>query len=116
MTGYSRSKTTISPDVLISLARMAALDVPGVRQMAPVPGGVNRLFRRGAGEGVQMRVDDGVISLDLYVVLEQDVNIREVSRNLQQRVAREINEVLGMDVGSINVHIENIAYEGGNEA
>jgi uncharacterized alkaline shock family protein YloU len=117
MTGYNRSgKTTVAPDVLISIARMSALEVPGVRHMAPVPGGVNRLFRRGASDGVQLNVVDGVVSVDLYVVLDHDINIREVSRNLQGHVARAIGEMMGMDVGSVNVHIEDISYEGKNEA
>ena len=40
-------KTTVSPDVLINIAKLSALGVPGVSHMAAVPGGVNRLFRRG---------------------------------------------------------------------
>jgi len=40
-------KTTVSPDVLVTIARLSTLAVPGVSRMAPIPGGVNRLFRRG---------------------------------------------------------------------
>ncbi|HCB01363.1 MAG TPA: Asp23/Gls24 family envelope stress response protein, partial [Anaerolineae bacterium] len=37
-------------------------------------------------------------------------NIREVSRNVQQNVTRAINEIVGMDVGEVNIHIEDIDY------
>jgi uncharacterized alkaline shock family protein YloU len=47
----------------------------------------------------------------LHLVLQQDVNIREVSRNVQQNVARAIQEMVGMDVGYVNIHIEDIDYE-----
>ncbi len=38
MSEYHRppGKTTVSPEVLITIARMAALSVPGVSAMAPV--------------------------------------------------------------------------------
>jgi uncharacterized alkaline shock family protein YloU len=118
MAGSERppGKTTVAPDVLTSIARLSALSVPGVSSMAPVPGGVNRLFRRGANDGVRIEVEDNIVFADLYIVLKQDINIREVSRNIQQQVARAILEMVGMEVGNIDIHIENIDYEGFDEA
>ena len=107
-----KGKTTVAPDVLLTIARMATLDVEGVAYMAPVSGGVNRLFRRGNGDGVRIVVEDNFVYADLYVVMDQDVNIREVSRNIQQQVGRAILEMVGMDIGHINIHIEDINYNG----
>ena len=109
-------KTTVSPDVLISIAKLSALGVPGVSRMAPISGGVNRLFRKGANEGVRIEVEEDVVYADIYLVLKQDVNIRDVSRTIQQKVTRAITEMVGMDVGEVNIHIENIAYEETEEA
>jgi uncharacterized alkaline shock family protein YloU len=109
-------KTTVSPDVLISIARLSALGVPGVSRMAPISGGVNRLFRKGANEGVRIDVEEDTVFADIYLVLKEDVNIREVSRNVQQQVARAIQEMVGMDVGHIDIHIEDIDYEESIEA
>ena len=113
MTSYNDTpgKTTVSPDVLITIARLSALSVPGVSRLAPVIGGVNRLFRRGVGEGMRIETEENVAFADLYLVLKGDVNIREVSRNVQQQVARALQEMVGMDVGHINIHIEDIDYE-----
>jgi uncharacterized alkaline shock family protein YloU len=104
-------KTTVAPDVLITIARMSALNVPGVSRMANVSGGVNRLLKRGAHDGVRIEVDDNVVVANLYLILEEDVNIREVSRNVQMQVARAIQEMIGMDIGSIDIHIENIDFK-----
>jgi uncharacterized alkaline shock family protein YloU len=109
-------KTTVSPDVLISIAKLSALGVPGVSRMAPVAGGVNRLFRKGANEGVRIDVEEDTVFADIFLVLKQDVNIREVSRNVQQKVARAIQEMVGMDVGHVDIHIEDIDYEESIEA
>jgi uncharacterized alkaline shock family protein YloU len=118
MTSSTRpaGKTTVSPEVLISIAKLSVLGVPGVSHMASVSGGVNRLFRRGAGEGVRIEIENDTVFVELYLVLKEDVNIREVSRNVQQKVARAIQEMVGMDVGYVNIHIEDVDYREYNEA
>ena len=109
-------KTTVSPDVLISIAKLSAMRVQGVSRMAPISGGVNRLFRKGANEGIRIEVEEDTVFADIYLVLKENVNIREVSRNVQQQVARAIQEMVGMDVGHVDIHIEDIDYEESIEA
>ena len=105
------TKTTIAPDVLITIARLSALSVPGVSRMAQVKGGVNRLFKRGAQDGVRIEIEDNVLVANLYLILKKDVNIRQVSRNVQGQVARALQEMVGMDVSEVQIHIEDIDYE-----
>lgn len=109
---HNPGKTTVAPDVLVTIAKMSALSVPGVSRMANVSGGVNRLFKRGVHDGVRIEVEDNVVVANLYLVLNPDVNIRDVSRNVQRQVARAIQEMIGMEIGSIDIHIEEIDYEG----
>jgi uncharacterized alkaline shock family protein YloU len=109
----TQGKTTVSPEVLTTIARLAALEVSGVSHLAPVAGGVNRLFRHGAGDGVRIQVEDNVVYANLYLILNKDINIREVSRNVQQSVTRAIQEMVGMDVGEVNIHIEDMDYGNG---
>jgi len=111
MSDSNQGKTTIAPDVLVTIARMAALSVPGVSKMAQVTGGVNRLFKRGISDGVRIEVEDNTIVAGLYLILKKDVNVRDVSRNVQEQVARALQEMVGMDVGEVEIHIENIDYE-----
>jgi uncharacterized alkaline shock family protein YloU len=110
-----QGKTTVSPEVLTTIARLAALSVPGVSRLAPVSGGVNRFFKRGAGDGVRIETEENTVYVDMHLILQEDVNIREVSRNVQQNVTRAIQEMVGMDVGHVNIHIEDIDYKD-NEA
>lgn len=109
----SPGKTTLAPEVLLTIARMSALGVEGVRRLAPVPGGFDRLFRRGSDDGVRLTVEDGLVYIELYLVLANNVNVREVSRNVQAQVARAISEMVGMEVGHVNIHIEDIDYQAG---
>lgn len=107
----TQGKTTVAPDVLVTIARLSALSVPGVSRMANVTGGVNKLFKRGVHDGVRMEVQDNTVHANLYLILKKDVNIREVSRNVQSQVARALQEMVSMDIGEIEIHIEDIDYE-----
>jgi len=109
-------KTTIAPDVLITIAQLTTLNVPGVSRMCVDPPGVKRIFKRNFHEGVRIEVRGDAVFADIHVVLSRDVNLREVSRNIQQQVTRAISEMVGMHVGSVNVHIEDIDYARENEA
>ncbi len=109
--------TTIAPNVLVTIAQLTALRVDGVASMAPVPPGVNRLFRRGLGDGVDIQIDDGKVAVEMYLILEPETNVREISRVVQQEVSRAIEEMVGMSAERIDVHIQDIAYgDNGPEA
>ena len=103
-------KTTIAPDVLLTIARLTTLGIPGVSRMAPVLGGVNWIPKRSQAEGIRIEIEGNRVYADIYVILENDVNVRDVSRNIQSEVARDISEMVGMEVGRVNIHIENIQY------
>jgi uncharacterized alkaline shock family protein YloU len=48
--------------------------------------------------------------MDLYLVLEKGINVRQVSRSVQDNVARAISDMVGMVAGRINIHIEDIYF------
>jgi uncharacterized alkaline shock family protein YloU len=106
----SSGSTTIAPTVLATITRLSALSVPGVARLAPIPGGVNRLFRRGVNEGIRLDVTDSSVSVELYMVLLPETNIREVARRVQSDVARAIEDTVGMRVTQVDVHIEDVDY------
>jgi uncharacterized alkaline shock family protein YloU len=103
-------KTTIAPDVLVSIAQLAALSVEGVSHLTSVPREVNTLFKRGLSDGVDITVEDNFVFADVYVILKRDVNIRDVCHNIQAQVSRSISEMVGMEVGKVNIHVEDIDF------
>ncbi len=102
--------TTVAPDVLLSIARLTALQVEGVARMSEAPQKpLRRLTQRGhAGHGVRADITGDLVDLDLHVVLDKDVNVRQVSRQIQQEVVRAIDDMVGMRAGTVNIHIEDI--------
>ncbi len=107
----AQGTTTIAPDVLLTIAQLTTLNVPGVSRLSHVAVPVNRLLKRTQRrEGVLIEVADDIVYVDIYVVLCSDVNVRDVSHNIQHEVARAISEMVGMPVGRVNIHIEDIDY------
>ncbi len=103
-------KTTIAPKVLESIARLSCLSVEGVSRMATSPVSIGRLLSKTIRKGVEVEVEGDTVYVNLYVILKSNGNIREVSRNIQNQVYRAITDLVGMNVGKINVHIEDIDY------
>ncbi|MBN1203249.1 MAG: Asp23/Gls24 family envelope stress response protein [Anaerolineae bacterium] len=108
---HPNDTVTIAPGVLLTIARMATLNVEGVVRMGSTPGGVDRLFRRvPAANGVQIAVNGDTVTAHLYVVADALTNLREMSVSIQKSVARSIQEILGMNVESVNIHIEDVHF------
>lgn len=103
-------KTTIDSGVLLTIARLTTLSVDGVSRMGEVPGNVRDMFRRNHEQGIRINVEDSLVDVDVYVILEKDSDIRVVSREIQGEIARAISDMVGMKVGRINVHIDDIDY------
>jgi uncharacterized alkaline shock family protein YloU len=108
----SEGKTTIAPEVLLTIARLTAGNIAGVSRLSPVPSAaLQRLIKRGhAAEGVTIEIEDGLVYTDIFVILASDINVRDVSRIIQREVARAISDMVGMQVGRVNIHIEDIDY------
>jgi len=111
MDDTTQGTTTIAPEVLLTIAQLTTLNVNGVSRLSHVQTGVNQLLKRTQKrEGVLIEVVDDVVYVDIYVVLKNDVNVRDVSHNIQHEVSRAISEMVGMSVGRVNIHIEDIDY------
>jgi uncharacterized alkaline shock family protein YloU len=103
---------TIAPEVLVTIAQLTTQDVEGVHELSPGwTREVNRFFGHvHVGEGVQIRVEDAMVTVDLYIIVDHDVNMLRLGRKLQSEITRAIEEMVGMDVRTVNVHIEDVYY------
>ena len=104
-----RGRTTVAHDVLLTIARLSALQTPGVAHTSPAPDGVDRIFKRGIEDGVRVEVHDHSVLVDLYLVMQPGFSVRVVGRAVQSAVRRAMEEMVGMDVLAVNIHIEDIA-------
>ncbi len=105
-----RGKTMIAPDVLLTIARLTALGQEGVARTAPVPPSFDKLFQRSQADGVRIDVKAQTVTVDLFLIMRAESQVRDVSRIVQTEVARAIQEMVGMEVTSVNVHVEDVAF------
>jgi uncharacterized alkaline shock family protein YloU len=103
-------KTTISPEVLHKIARLTTLSVQGVSRMACHRGSMEKFLGKDEFEGVKVHIRDDKAFVDIFVILMNHFNVRDVSREIQSRVSRAITEMVGMEVGGVTVHIMDIDF------
>lgn len=101
----------VSNDCIADLAGYAALECYGVIGMAVTDQqeGVVRLLptyrlRRGVG----VSTEDGVVMIDLHVIVEQGVNMSSVCSNLSSAVKFLLKRIAELDNVAVHVHIEGM--------
>jgi len=106
-------KVIIAPGVLVTIARLTALSTPGVvRMSAGWTDSMGRLLRRRRpGDGVRIEVEENTVGVDLYIVVEQGVNMLKLSQEIQGEVSRAIHDMVGMEVKEVNIHIQDVEIQ-----
>ena len=110
MTEESRlpGQTTVAPEVLIDIIRLATLSVEGVSRLSDTAGEINRLFSKSVGEGVFIVLEKDVVNTTIYLVVKEGYEVLQVAHAVQAAVGRAITEMVGMRAGNIDIHIEDI--------
>ena len=108
----NHGKVTIAPNVLVTIVQKTAGAVPGVAHLCSNVPGVKRLLGlHTVGRGVEVSVVDDQVIVDVYLMARRGVELLQVGRQLQREVTRSIEDIVGMDVREVNVHIEDVATE-----
>ncbi len=105
-------KVTIAPNVLVTIVQKTTLTESGVAQLSDHVPGVKRLLGlHTVGQGVEVNVADGGVTVDVYLIARRGVDLLRMGRNLQGQITRAIRDIVGMDVCEVNIHIEDVATE-----
>ena len=98
---------TVETEVLETIARLTALEVPGVVEVAERD--ADRLLSKTA-KAVQVTVKDGKVYIDLHIVAGPDHSLLKLGQSVQYEVTRAIQQMIGMPVESVDVHIVDVVY------
>lgn len=99
---------TVEPAVLETIARLAALQVPGVVQIAERD--VERLLSKSGGRAVSVEVQDGRVVVDVHIIAGPDMSLLKLGRAVQYELTRAITRMTGMPVDAVNVYIEDVQF------
>jgi uncharacterized alkaline shock family protein YloU len=110
MTEESAGTVTIAPEVLMDVVRLTALATPGVAGLSPDhPNRVSRMFSGKISRGIRLALEDSTVSIDLHIVVEPETQMLSLGQTLKREISRAIQDVIGMPVKEINIHIEDVA-------
>lgn len=105
-------KVTIAPNVLVTIVQKTAASVPGVAKLCDSTPGVKRLLGlHTVGRGVEVNVLDGQVMVDVYLVARRGHDLLQMGLEVQRAIARAIEDIVGMEVREISVHVEDVATE-----
>ncbi|MFN2184586.1 MAG: Asp23/Gls24 family envelope stress response protein [Anaerolineae bacterium] len=110
-------KVTIAPDVLVTIVQKTSMSEPGVAQLCDNVPGVKRLLGiHTVSRGVGVSVEGNSVAVNVYLVARRGVDLLEMGRNLQHKITRAMQDIVGMQVREVNIHIDDIATELSAEA
>jgi uncharacterized alkaline shock family protein YloU len=100
----------ISPAAIATIASHAVLQSYGVVGMAAknVVDGLTNMLTRDPRHGIEVHVDDGAISIDVYIIVEYGTRISSVTNSVANAVRFNVEQALGAPVGDINVHVQGL--------
>ena len=105
-------KVTIAPNVLVTIVQKTTASEPGVAQLYDSIPGVKRLLGfHTVGRGVEVSVTDNMVTVDVYLIARRAVDLLRMGRSLQKGITSAIQDIVGMEVREVNIHIEDIATE-----
>ena len=103
----------ITDEVVAIIAGIAATDVPGVTSMSGgIAGGIaEALGRKNLAKGVKVEVGDKEAAIDLFIIVEYGFRIPEVAWAIQEKVKQAVEEMTGLNVIEVNIHIQGVNIE-----
>jgi uncharacterized alkaline shock family protein YloU len=100
-------KTFISDDVVSIIARIAAEQVEGVRQIGE--SNLRGMFGRlGRSKGIASEVGLKEAAIDVEIVVDYGYPIKELAETLRRQIIENVEYMTGRRVVEVNVHVVDV--------
>ena len=105
---------TVSSAVFSNITGMAATNCFGVKGMAyrsMTDGLVHLLKRESMAKGVKVYYnEDGTVSIELHIIVENGVNLVAVCRSIMSEVRYVVSKTTGVEVRSVDVFVDSMRF------
>ncbi|WP_088105054.1 Asp23/Gls24 family envelope stress response protein [Halalkalibacter urbisdiaboli] len=102
----------VSKEVVATIAGGAAVDCYGIVGMASqkqIKDGITDLLKKeNFRRGVVIREEEDDIHIDMYIIVSYGTKISEVAYNVQTKVKYQLEQMLGLDVDSVNIFVQGV--------
>jgi uncharacterized alkaline shock family protein YloU len=101
---------TIAPRAIATVAAQAAMRSYGIVGMAAknLVDGLAHALARDPRHGVDISLDSGSITIDLYLVIEYGTRIASVATSVANTVRYQVEKSIGLPVAAVNVHVQDL--------
>jgi len=103
-----RGRIEVSPKAIVSIVNEAVLSCYGVvgTVSKDMVADVATFLSQERKRGVEVNIEEGRITIDVYVVIEYGTRIAAVARSVMNVVKFSVERALGLPVAEVNVHVE----------
>ncbi|MBD1371389.1 Asp23/Gls24 family envelope stress response protein [Hazenella sp. IB182357] len=102
----------VSNEVIATVAGVSAMDCYGLVGMASrsqLKDGITELLRReNLSKGIQVKSDDGMITIDMHIIVGYGTKISEVAHNVQSKVRYTLDQMLNLKVKQVNIYVQGV--------
>ena len=105
------SNITYANEVVASIAGVAASEVEGIASMCNVSGSILSKKNSNITKGVKVEIGTEEASVDLYVTVEYGKPIQKAAHEVQEAVRKAIEEMTGLHVVRVDVHVQGVSFE-----
>ncbi|HXL36825.1 MAG TPA: Asp23/Gls24 family envelope stress response protein [Ktedonobacteraceae bacterium] len=109
-----RGKIEVLPNAIHTIAVQAIIESYGVVGItAPRLRNGQAVFlpQDRLNQGVQIRVVDNQITVEVYVALEYGLRISEIAHNIMSAVKFSIEKMIGVPVTQVNVNVQGLSQD-----
>ena len=103
-----KSRLKISDDVIITVARLAALDVKGVASLC---GEVNKVRKVKKNGPIKITMMGDVAAIDIKIVVNGGEKACSVAQAVQSAVKENVQNMTGIAVARVNVTVSGVVFE-----
>ena len=107
----------ISNDVVAVIAGVAVSEVRGVASMSGgFAGGISEVLsgKKNLSKGIKVDSDEKEVKIDVNIIVEYGSRIPDVAFEIQNRVKKSVENMTGLKVAEVNVHIQGVKTERDN--
>ena len=104
----------IANEVVAVIAGMAIAEVPGVASMSGgFTGGITEVLsgKKSLSKGVKVEADEKEVKIDVNIIVEYGSRIPDVAFEIQNRVKKSVENMTGLKVTEVNVHVQGVKTE-----
>ena len=108
----------ISNDVVAVIAGVAVSEVRGVASMAGgFAGGISEVLsgKKNLSKGIKVDADEKEVKIDVNIIVEYGSRIPDVAFEIQNRVKKSVENMTGLKVAEVNVHVQGVKTEKDDE-